>query len=317
MGYLFAICALLCGAAKGFCGKKTSALVTTSRDALSFNLVRMLLCAFIGFLFVCAKQGVPTALPNGAFLWTAIFGGVSNALFVASWLLAVRRNAYMMVDVALMGGCLIPTVGCALLFDEPIRPTKMIGLLMLVAAVLLMAKYNNALKGRPTVAGVLLMIAAGVSEGCFSLSQQVYKHRVQDPALDPALFNFYVYCFSTVVLFGLFLGFLLYAKHRAPSASAPAAEQSAPTSPAASDSWLRATPYIVIMAVALFANTYFQTLATTVGALPSQVLYPFMKGAGLILSTAMSAWFFREPVSKWSIFGTGIGFVALLFINVL
>ena len=49
MGYLFLALSLLCGATKGFCGKKTSGFVREYKDAMFANFIRMLFCIAIGF----------------------------------------------------------------------------------------------------------------------------------------------------------------------------------------------------------------------------------------------------------------------------
>jgi hypothetical protein len=45
LGYLFLVLAVLCGGAKGFCGKKVSGFVKESSDAMLVNTLRMLTLA--------------------------------------------------------------------------------------------------------------------------------------------------------------------------------------------------------------------------------------------------------------------------------
>ena len=73
--------------------------------------------------------------------------------------------------------------------------------------------------------------------------------------------------------------------------------------------------YIAIMAVFLFANTYFKTLAASI--LDSVMLYPLSQGLSLLLSLIMSAVFFKEKIKPISITGITVLFVGLLFINVI
>lgn len=73
--------------------------------------------------------------------------------------------------------------------------------------------------------------------------------------------------------------------------------------------------YIAIMALCLFANSYFKTLAAT--ELDSAQLYPLNQGAALILSMGMSALSFKEKVTPKAILGIVLAFAGLLVMNVL
>ena len=71
--------------------------------------------------------------------------------------------------------------------------------------------------------------------------------------------------------------------------------------------------YVAIMAVCLFANSYFKTLAA--GRLAAVVLYPMTQGLSLIASAGMSALFFREKVTLRVALALLLAFPALLCIN--
>lgn len=312
MGYLFAFLALAVGGIKGFCGKKTSTYVSRTRDAFLFNFVRMLFCILIGFVIVAASGDLDVLPISGSMFWVSLLGGFANALFVTSWMLAVRVCAYMMVEVSLMLGCLLPTVGCAVFYGEAISWKKMLGFALLIAAVVIMSGYNLKLKGKMKPGGILLMILAGLGEGSVSFSQQLYKHSAAAEnyaasGYTETVYNFYLYVFAALFLLLFFLLFLLCAKK----------EEDGAEKHNIFAGGARVYFYIVIMAACLFAYSYFSTLATTAGGLSSQVLYPLLKGGALILSTIMAAVFFGEKVTKFSIIGTCVAFAGLIVINVL
>ena len=73
--------------------------------------------------------------------------------------------------------------------------------------------------------------------------------------------------------------------------------------------------YIAIMALCLFGNSYFKTLAAA--KLDSAQLYPLNQGAALILSMGMSAIFFKEKVTPKAILGIVLAFLGLLVMNLL
>lgn len=305
IGYLFILGALLTGAVKGFCGKKTSSLVAKPKDAVFFNTVRMLLCVLISYLFVIFEGNFEVEVDKN-FILITLLSGVSNALFVITWLLTVRKNAYMTTDVALMLGSLIPAIGCLIFFGEPLSYKKLIGFALLIVAVIIMSNYNKSVTGKITLVGTLLLVITAVCEGVASFSQQLYKYLAQSETQTAAVFNFYSYVFAATTL--LIITFIS-AKEKDKSFGRSLLD--------AGNKISGAIIYIVIMAVCLFLNSYCQTLATTIGKITSEILYPVLKGGSLILSSLMAAIFFNEKITYKSVIGIIVAFIGLIIINVL
>lgn len=69
------------------------------------------------------------------------------------------------------------------------------------------------------------------------------------------------------------------------------------------------------MAICLYANSYFKTLASE--HLSAVLLYPLNQGCALILSAVMAAVLFRERLTAKAVFGILTAFAGLLIINVL
>ena len=69
------------------------------------------------------------------------------------------------------------------------------------------------------------------------------------------------------------------------------------------------------MAVCLFLNSYFKTLAAA--RLDSAVLYPLNQGLALMLSMIMAAVFFKEKITPRCVIGLCLAFGGLLIINLL
>ena len=69
------------------------------------------------------------------------------------------------------------------------------------------------------------------------------------------------------------------------------------------------------MALCLFANSYFKTLAA--GYLNAVLLYPLNQGCALILSAIMSATLFQEKLTLKAVIGMVTAFAGLLIINLL
>jgi len=81
------------------------------------------------------------------------------------------------------------------------------------------------------------------------------------------------------------------------------------------DTFRKVFGYVVVMAICLFLNSYFRTLAAA--HLDAVLLYPLSQSAALILSTLMSHFFFKEKITPKCIIGIVITFIGLLIINVL
>lgn len=297
MGYLFLAIALLTGAVKGYCGKKTSSYVKQFGDAVFANLLRMCFCILIGLCAVAVTDGFPSLAVPLRILPIPIFSGICTALFVVSWLIAVRSGAYMMLDVFCMVGMLIPMLGGLILYREPIRPMQWLGCGLLLCATCIMCSYSKSIKGKLTPASILLLIFCGITNGCTDFSQKLFVKQAEDVSIT--VFNFYTYVIAALVL-GICL-LLIRGKQEEPKA------EMANLKPI--------LLYIAIMSVCLFACSYFKTASAAL--LPSSILYPLYQGAALILSTGMSAVFFHEKLTWKCVVGLSLSFLSLLIINFL
>lgn len=293
-GYLLLGAALLAGSVKAYCGKKSSGAVSVFSDALLINALRMTLCAGIGFLLPIISGRGDALFPIGltAFL-PALSSGLATAWFVVSWVIVVKSNAYMMVDVFLMLGTAIPMTGSWILFNEKVRIIQWGGYLLLLAAVILLCQYSSKTKGRLSFQSVLLLLSSGLANGIVDFSQKIFVQ--YNSAVPISVFQFYNYLVSAVFLWTV-LG--ISSKKQKPLCSIRSV-------------W----GYVVIMAIGLFLNGYFKTWAAVF--LPSSLLYPLSQGAALIISAAMAAVFFREKLTLKSVIGIFVAFAGLYIINVL
>ncbi|MBQ9132191.1 MAG: EamA family transporter, partial [Clostridia bacterium] len=160
--------------------------------------------------------------------------------------------------------------------------------------------YNASIKGKMTPTSLLLLTLCALSNGVTDFSQKLFVKTL--PEDDPAVFNLYTYAFAALILGICFL--LLRRKERnAPDLQAPR-------------QILRPIiGYVAVMAVCLFLNSYFKTLAAS--HLTATQLYPLNQGGSVILSMLMSAILFRERINARCVAGVTISFVALLMINLL
>ncbi len=294
MGYIFLAIALAAGATKGYCGKMTSGYVNEYKDAMLANTIRMILCILIGFGITFIQSGWSAFSVDGTTLWISVLSGVTSSIFVVSWLISVKKGSYVMLDVFIMLGMIVTLVGSSIAFDEKIGLRQWIGLAILIVAVLIMCSYNISIKGKMSMSSIVLLLICGVSSGLTDFSQKLFIEHTDK--ISVATFNFYTYIFSAIVLIVFYIVF-----------SAKEKSEGGPSN------LKQIAGYIAVMAVCLFANSYFQTKAAEF--LPSAQLYPLSKGAGLILASLMSAVLFRERLNIKCIIGMVLSFGALLIIN--
>lgn len=294
MGYLFLSVSLLSGAVKGYCGKKLGGFAANTQSAVLLNLIRMVLClVFALAIILFAGEAGHLSLSPKLLLISAL-SGMGTSFFVVSWLLSVRKSAYMMLDVFLMLGTLVPmTLGYAL-FSEPVSVRQWFGFALLITATVIMCSYNNTVKVSLTPASLLLLLACGSANGITDFSQKLFVKTFPAPPIS--IFNLYTYAFAAVTL-AVFFAF-------SAKREKPRFENSAS---------LSRLVCIVIMAAALIANSYFKTLAAI--HLDSAQLYPLNQGIALGLSTLMATFFFREKFTLRALAGIVLAFAALLIMN--
>ena len=298
MAYLFLALVLLSGATKGYCGKKTSGYVQTVQDSFRQNLLRMSLCVVISALLLLIRGNISALAVTPAALLPALCGGVCTVGFVVFWQLTVRKNAYMMVDVFLTLGTIVTVLACRLFFDDAIRPIQWLFMAMLVVASFVMSSYNSSLNGKMSPTALLLLIACGLCNGLVDFSQKWFTHSF--PTSDAASFSFYTYVFAALTL-GVTL--LITEHHETAEGSKKSAALPG-----------RVIAYIVVMAICLFANSYFKTLA---GALMNPaLLYPVCQGGALILSLIMCRIFFKEKITAKCLIGIALAGVAMICLNI-
>ena len=297
-GYLFIAIALAAGATKGFCGKKTSGFVEETKDAMFVNFIRMMFCIFIGFAMLAVQGSLNLLAIDAKTLAITALSGISTSFFVVSWLLAVKRGAYMTVEIFLMLSVVLTLIMSFFTFGEPIELTQWIGLAVLICAVYIMCSYNNSLKGKMTVGTFILLVFCGCMNAFSSFSQKLF---VKNGGENVAVFNFYTYLFSASVL--LICYFVLKSKSKDADGIFHAGILK------------NIFGYVLIMASCLFINSYFMTLAAS--KLDASMLYPLSQGCSLVLSTLMAAVFFKEKLNIKAIAGIVLSFIALIIINVL
>lgn len=299
MGYLFLALALGAGITKAYCGKRLGNATEKMADAVSVNLFRMVLCIIIGFVLILVKGDFDYILPNAGALVIMAVSGVATSVFLVTWLLSVNRGVYLLVEVFLMLGVLVPILTSAFWFGETVSWAQWVGIGLLFLATVIMCSYNNTQKKKLDVVSMGLLILCGLSNGLADFMQKLFVQTA--PEIPVSVFNFYTYVFSSVTLLPMLLAVTAKAKGSALGNFGRIVKKSG---------WL-----ITIMAVCLFMNSYFKTVAA--GYLEAAQLYPLNQGASLILSALMATVIFKEKFTVKTFLGILAALSAILVMNLL
>lgn len=317
MVYVIVFLALIFLTVKGFCGKKTSTCVQQIGDAFRFNILRMLLCMLIGIVAVFLEGAQGSLRIEGRMVAICLLAGICNAMFLIGWILAIRKNSMVTMDVALTLGAILPAVLCAVLYDEPISLSKLLGFLLIIAAAAILAGYNKNTKGNPGLGGILLVVIASVGEGLVSFTQQMYKQyyteggsMAGDVLYPKSIYNFYIYVFAAAVLI---LALIVY---DAVQCAKNPTKRWAIEMRNGVKTLIGPMPYIIVMAISMFAATYFQTVATGDYGMPSQILYPLIKGGCLVTVNIVAMLFFGEKATRRSVLGSAVALAGVVIMNV-
>ena len=294
-GYLFLAGAVLSSAARGFCAKKTSGYTPSAAAAVFTNIIRLLLSSVAALLFVLVTSDISALIPTPKMLLISLLAGVSTAALLVSWLLAARKSAYMMLDIFLTMGVLLPMVGSSLWFGEQVKLTQWIGFGILLVAVFIMCSYNNTIKAKLTLSSLILLLIAGISNGMADFSQKIFIKLIPDGNI--AAFNFYTQLVATIAL--VITWFVV------------------PKEPETVKKieFKKIFGFLTVMAISLFTASYFKTLAAN--ELDAALVYPLNQGSSLIISALMAALFFKEKINLKAVIGIILAFIGLLTINVL
>ena len=300
MGYLFTALALGAGSIKAFCGKKISGKTPTLKNAILTNFVRMLFCIAFGFILLVIVDGVSALKMDGKVILLALGGSLATCVFLVSWLIAMRKNAYMTVEAFVLASMLVPVLLKLFFYGEGVGVFQWIGLAILLFSVVLMSIYNNQTKGKLTLLGLGLLLIVCIANGLNSFTQNIFKQEFG--AFSAAAFNFYVYVFSAVILGIVYLCVKEPPKDETKEDKEPLFDRVK-------------LLYIAVMAVCLFCNSYFITLAN--GYLPAVKLNPLLNVSSLLIGVFLSVVFFKEKLRKVSVIGISLMVIGVIFINVL
>ena len=295
MGYIFLSIALLTNNIKGYCGKQMSRYSAKLNDTLLICFFRMLMCIGTSAIILAVTGGFLGLEITGRLIAYAAFSGVSTAILVAAWLFAANSSGYMMLEVFQMLGVGVTILMSFVIFKEEITVRDIIGFFILVFAAYLM---HAGTKIKPTLKTLAVVILCGFVNGMTDFSQKAFIYSGLDTTT--AQFQLCSYVFAAATLIVLYTAITAGKKKQ---------DEAGGAIPILKKTWY----FVLIMAVCLYANSFFKTEAANY--LSAAKLYTLSQGGTMAIGTLMSAFLFKEKLTLKAYASIAITFIGLLIIN--
>ena len=294
IGYLYLAIALAAGLVKGFSGKKISRDVISLNDGFTVNTIRTVFCAAIGLVVAVAQvEFSGLALTPKAFC-ICLMSSVFMAMFCISWLYAYKSEAYIFLNVFTMFASVVTALLGWMIYGDELKITRIVGFVLLLAAVYVMSLYNKNISGKITKRGAITLIIGGVGTALADFMQKVYT---KESLGEPCVFTFYTYF---LMIIPQLAALLIFKKSK-----------TAVRNPCLCDK--RHILIFFIISAALYVNVIMKTMA--VKYIPSTGMYPTLQGANLVASAICASILFKEKITSKSIVGMAIALAAIILMN--
>ena len=244
--------------------------------------VNYVMCAAMSLLFSGSPQLFPAVegLPSALLL-----GGVTGVLYLLGFVLLqwnTRRNGVVLPATFMKLGVIVPTLMSVLLFGEAPKPLQILGILLALAAIVLIQG-----RSREETGSLLGLIALLLSGGTADAMSKIFEEMSLTALKD----QFLLYTFGTALI--LCVALCLIRKQR-------------PT-------WRDA-----LWGLALGVPNYFSArfLLLALGDLPAVVVYPSFSVGTIVLVTAVGLLCFSERLSRRKWAALGVIVAALVLLNI-
>ncbi|MBO5200322.1 MAG: EamA family transporter [Clostridia bacterium] len=294
MGYLFLLIALVGGLFKGFCGKRVSNDVESLKDCVFVTMVRLGLCAIIGFglVMIFGNPSVLALDAKGIIIY--LISAVAMVCFCVTYMFAYKTASYMYLSIFGMMGTVVTCLMGMFIYGESVSLRKWVGIVIILCAVVIMSGYDKDITKKGFFKGLPILVAAMLGSSMSDFSQKIYMKELGE---DVWAFNFYTYFFGCLLLL-LVLPFL---KGKLKRVDGPR---------------LYDKKHLIIyllIAVGLFANSLSKTAAA--GLLSTAEIYPVLQGSNLIASAVLAQVLLKEKINKKSVAGMTCAFIGLLVMH--
>ena len=239
-------------------------------------------CILLAFCFMKDRN----IFPAGGSRSALAFGAVNGVLFLAALVLcqmSIRKNGPILTSTFSKLGILIPTLMSVFLFKERPRVLQVAGILLALAAIVLIQFEKNTGEAGFKTGLVLLLIAGGAADGMSKVFEQLGERKYDDHFL-----------FYTFLMAGLLCLLLIWKEKEKIQLS---------------DLWCG-----LLVGIPNYLSTRF--LLKALADIPAYLTYPIYSVGTIAVVSLVSMTVYQDKLSKRQYAGIGVVMTALILLNV-
>lgn len=247
-------------------------------------LLALLVYAVSGFSF--------SHIAEGGFVLSALLYGAFTLGSQSLYILAVKDGSVSVCSLIYASCFMIPTVFSALYFDESFSALRIIGIVLMLAAIFAVS-YKGGGVGKGAAQTVLALLAM-LCAGSVGIIQKLFGSTYGTESTNEFLFLSFLFML-VIALTGLAVAGLVSRGKRADGRAGK-----------------KSVFALLALAVSVvFANKLNIHLAS---AIPGLIFFPVINGGTIIASTVLSRCIFGERLSFAAKCGIAVGLCAMIFI---
>ena len=245
---------------------------------LAFNY---LMCAIMAAFYTRGAQFTTDGIG-----FAVVTGIISGALYLGSFMVLqwnIRKNGVVLPATFMRLGVIVPTVLAVVLFGEKPGIMQVVGVLIALAAIVIIQYSKSGEKRRATAGLIFLLLCGGVTD----TTAKIYDHW-GNPALES-----YFLLFIFIVALLLSIAVVAYKKQSVTVADA-------------------------VFGMLIGIPNYFSArfLLLSLGAVPAVVAYPTYSVGTIVMITLAGLVIFREKLNRQRIIGLVMILCALALLNI-
>ena len=276
---IYLLLALLCSATITVCMRLSEKY---RQNPISMLAVNYLVCSLLAVAF----SGQWTLFPKDAGLpTTLLLGGICGVLFLSSFMLLqwnVSRNGVALPATFMKLGVLVPTLLSALVFGEELTLLRILGVIVAVAAILLMQDKAQKEAGGSMLGLIALLLSGGLSDFMSKLYEELGAPNLKD--------QFLLYTFLVALILSVVLCLIRKETLR----------------------WQDAL-FGVLLSVPNYLSTRF--LLLSLNHLPAVVVFPSFSAGTIVLATLAGILLFKEKLTTRKGLALVVILAALVLLN--
>ena len=252
-----------------------------SKNNLSMLAANYLMCGALGACYTGSSSLFPA---QDGLMQTLALGAIGGVLFLGSFLLLqwnIRRNGVVLPTTFMKLGVIVPTVLSIVVFGEKPRMVQVLGVLLAIAAIVLMQGRGND-SAKSTASLLLLLLITGFSNSMSKIFAQVGAQAFSDH------FLFYIFAMAFVLCVAL----CIVKRQKLTIADA-------------------------LCGMAIGIPNYFSTrfMLLSLSQVPAVVAYPSYSVSSIVLVTLVGVIVFKEKLSRRKLLAMGVILAALVLLN--